>query len=408
MNQAVSIFNRAGVRLVSADATADLGAGMHPRISIKGGRFTLIDAGGTKYPWPTLALPVIIVGANPKKSKVYYENGWDPDSALPPTCFSDNGVGPSMNATKKMARTCAECELGAWGSDTSEQTGKPTKACNDKKKLAVIVVGDEAQLTYEMQIPPKSLRVLNTYAQLVGSHTAPGTGRKADLTDMVTNIEFDPNDTYVLKFSAGAWIDSVGPDGNLIPSNGTSPDGGAAIAARLDAIFESTVIDDLVGLNDRPWAGNALPGPAPAAQLPPQLPAGALPPYGQGIPVDGPVSGTTVSQRPPVPQLATTPYAGPVQAPVQQPVQAIPGEGPKRGGARPGAGRKPAQQVLPLQGQVMPPQAAPAQEEAIPPFLRRAAPGAPTPAAHGMASAAPAPVGLQAAVDAAFSLPTRQ
>src|SRR5882724_3649550 len=147
MNQAVSIFNRAGVRLVSADATADLGAGMHPRVSIKGGRFTLIDAGGTKYPWPTLALPVIIVGANPKKSKVYFENGYDPDSALPPTCFSDNGVAPSINATRKMARTCAECELGAWGSDTSPLTGKATKACNDKKKLAVIVIGDQAQLT---------------------------------------------------------------------------------------------------------------------------------------------------------------------------------------------------------------------------------------------------------------------
>jgi hypothetical protein len=249
----MSIFNRPGVRLVNPAATANLGPGMHPRISIKGGRFTLIDAGGTKHPWPNLFLPVIIVGANPEKSKVYYETGYDPDSNEPPTCFSDNGIGPSINASIKQARTCAECELGMWGSATSEMTGKASKACNDKKKLAVIVVGDPAGHAYELQIPPATLKNLNKYSNYVESFTTPDGARKADLTDLVTYITFVQDQTGVLEFKEAGWIDQVGPDGILYAS--TAVDGGAAIAAKLDALWDenSHVIDQLVGLNDKPW-----------------------------------------------------------------------------------------------------------------------------------------------------------
>ena len=437
MNQPVSIFQRAGVRLVNPAATANLGPGMHPRISIKGGRFTLIDAGGTKHPWPSLSLPVIIVGANPEKSKVYYANGYDPDSNEPPTCYSDNGIGPSMNASIKQARTCAECEHGMWGSSTSEMTGKPSKSCNDKKKLAVIVIGDPAGHAYEFQIPPATLKNLNKYSTYVESFTTPDGARKADLTDLVTYISFVADQTGVLEFKEAGWIDQVGPDGVLYAS--TAVDGGAAIAAKLDALWDETshVIDDLVGLNDRPWQPAAAVAPPPAQAYLEQQPHGGQLQRGSVAPA----------------QPITGPYAGPVGAqPVQprqafaaQPAQLQPGAGAtgvagapppapsKRGGARPGAGRKPQTQLAspqqPLTGEVLPPhQPAPMQapqptpafapgpaagvEADIPSFLRRgAAPAGPVPAAapaanHGMTAAPAPPQGMQAALDAAFSLGT--
>jgi len=412
MNQLSSIFSRPSVRLISEAAIADLGPGMHPRISIKGTRFTLIDAGGVKFPWPNLTLLVVIVGANPHKSKVYYEGAFDPDAAVPPTCFSDNGVAASINATRKMARSCAECELGAWGSDTSALTGKGTKACHDKKKLAVVVIGDTTGLTYELQIPPASLKNLNKYASFVASHTCPDGSRKADLSDMVTGLAFMPDQVGILDFQPVAWIDSVGPDGQLAsgPDGNpvTAPDGGAAIAARLDEIWESNVVDELVGLNDVPWAG---------AQTASALPAGT-PAY-----LEAQGHGRALQRGPHPASPAGIPgFAGPPDAQQAQPqqvfsAQASPPAAPqpgRRGGARPGAGRPktgqgtithPTQEAHEQTMFNTHPTKAAQDMPLIPPFLRNKAPGN---VQYGMTDAPPPPTGIQEAVNKAFSLDMRR
>jgi hypothetical protein len=418
----MNIFARAGVRAVSTDALSDLGPGMHPRISILGGHFTLIDAGGTKYPWPNVKLPVIIVGSNKHKSKVYFGAGYDPANPEPPTCFSDNGVAPSMQANQKMARTCAECEMNAWGSATSQLTGKPIKACNDKKKLAVLVVGDQAGHAYELQVPPVSLANLAVYANKIGSFTAPETNRKADLSDLVTEISFVPDTTGELQFKEIAWLDMVGPDG-LIHPNG-SPDGGAAIAARLDEIWETESWQQLVGFNDVPWSG-ALPAPAPVQQL-----AGPQP-HAQA-PATGPYAGP--AGVPATPPQRAFPAAAPqrplgqddihAQPPVDESVRQAPAVPSRRGGARTGAGRKPAQEgtnVAPA-GPAFAQHPAPAAEvqQEIPSFLRRAPQngGAPAgiaePAAHpatggafGIAQSTQG-TGIDDAVKAAFKMSTKR
>jgi hypothetical protein len=425
----MSIFSRPGVRLVSEAATSELGGIAHPRLSIKGGRFTLLDAAGTKYPWPQLTIPVVFVGANPHKSKIYYEDRFDPseESNAPPTCYSDNGVGPSINATRKMARTCAECELGAWGSSTNEQTGKATKACNDKKKLALVVVGDDAEQCYELQMPPASLRNWATYCNKIASFPTPDGSRKADICDIVTEVSFDPDQMFVLSFKEIAWVDQIDASGRLLP--GTAPDGGAAFAARLDAIWDSNVVEDLVGLKDVPWTAPALAAPAPTAYLEAQPHGGQL------------QRGTA----------NTGPYAGPAGAPPAQPRPAFAGGAPRSaqgginqdagaaptasvpatraprkagsGGARPGAGRPPQQAQEPAPGleraqSLNPPaaHAAPVQGDTgeIPAFLRRPGAEAAAPATNGQAERfgmvdAPLPDGgIQAALTKAFSLNTRR
>src|SRR5882724_7205377 len=228
--------------LVDQAMTSGLGAGMHPRISIKGGRFSLIDAAGTMYPWQQLILPVIIIGANPVASKIYYEKDWNEDSSEPPTCFSDNGIAPSINAGYKQARTCAECPHFAWGSDYSKISGKPTKACADKKKIAVLVLGDQAGHAYELQIPPASLRNLNAYGGMISSRNTPDNSRKADVSDVITLVEFDAQSPNTLTFRNWGWIESVGPGGQICHNNGNpipAADGGGWIVDTINEIVDS-------------------------------------------------------------------------------------------------------------------------------------------------------------------------
>lgn len=406
----MSVFNRGG-RFVSADVMDGLGAGSHPRISIKGSRFTLVDAGGTRYPWPALVLPVVIIGANPKASKIFYASAYDPDAGEPPTCFSDNGVAPSVNAGEPQARTCAECQWFGWGSATSQMTGKKTKACSDKKKLAVVVPGDTTHLAYELQVPPASLKSLNAYAGMVGSMTIPDGSRRADLSDVVTLVSFvvDGGAVGLLEFQNWGWIDSVGPDHQLTYDQQgrplASPDGGETFGAFIDDLWGGTTVDTLVNLNDKPWhgAGQVGAAPAPAQVTHNPSPAQHIPP--------------PAANRPPL--VAAPPFAPPAGAQPQQPVQAVPAT--QRGGARTAAPRKPKLAAAPAASVAppgappfVPPMAAavpPAERVddglAIPAFLQRnATPAGPGNGGAPLQDAAAPPANIQTAINQAFNLRT--
>lgn len=442
-----SIFSRPGVRLVNQAALAGLGGISHPRISIRGGTFSLHDASGQSWPAPIQVVdnkPVmlgIIIGANGNKSKMYFRDGWDPDNTSPPTCFSDNGVAPSSESSEPQAATCAECPLNRWGSEVSRMTRKGIKACHDKKKIAVRVIGDPTGLVYELQVPPASLKALGSYAGSVGAYSIPGGGRNADLCDFVTVFSFVPQQTGMLEFAPMCWVDSVqldrasgqtticfNPQGEPV----AAPDGGAEIAGQIDEIWASGQIDELVGLKDKPYTGQITAQPQATPQLPAAQPAGHAPPQ-------QPVQGHVVA--------APGAYAPPEGAAPAQPQQAFPSGGaapsqaqpaPRggRGGARPGAGRRPAtagQNVVPMQpapagqsagvpaAQPAPVTSTVVEDADIPQFLRRqqsapapAQPAQPAPAAapqpshpqSGMVNAPPVPSGIGAALKTAFSLRT--
>ena len=81
---------------------------------------------------------VIIVGANPALSKMYYAGKWDPDAEQKgPDCYSMNGLRPAADAKNKQSDLCSTCKHAAWGSKVSE-LGKEGKACSDSKRLAVV------------------------------------------------------------------------------------------------------------------------------------------------------------------------------------------------------------------------------------------------------------------------------
>ena len=84
-----------------------------PRISIKGGRFRIVE-GGNETVLDTLALDVIIVGANPNLSKTWYAKAWTPDSEpSSPDCFSLTGINPDPASTQPQNDLCASCPQNA-------------------------------------------------------------------------------------------------------------------------------------------------------------------------------------------------------------------------------------------------------------------------------------------------------
>ena len=336
---------------VAEQAASGLGGNPHPYVSIKQNRFRLVDSAGNEKLIDSFHLDVVIVDVNANVSRIYYADAYDPTATefKAPTCFSDNGVGPSVNASAPQAATCAVCPHAEWGSATSKVTNKPTKACNDAKKVAVIIPGDVNQMVYALRIPPASLKILKAYAQTVAGHGA-------DLPEIITRLSFDPQTQGVLNFAPTGWIDE--PTAGLIQK--------LAADKATDAVVGRTDTPRLAGPNASPPA--ALPPAAPPQQaapaaLPPQAPQGMF-----GV------------------------------APASQAAPAAP-ETAARGRGRPRG------QAAPVTPPPIPP-APMADADDIPDFLKRGGEAGTKPApTFGMAPAAPPTSDIEAQLAAAFSLP---
>lgn len=350
-------------------AIGGLNAGSPPHISIAGNRFTLVDDAGNEKPIQTLFLDVCVIDANSAVSKIYFDprTPFEPggDNSNPPLCWSDNGIGASAQASSPQNTSCQMCPNNAWGSATSKATGKPTKACNDVKKLAVLVPGID--VVFLLRIPPASLKNLAKYTQTLAGHGV-------DLPDAVTRLEFESQG--ILKFTPQGYVDEK-------------------TAALTDKVVAAKATDQLVGRNDRPWGGQAdaqkiayaaqatgqVAGPAPAVPVQAMFQPPPQPFDQQGQNTQG---GFGVQAQYPFSQG---------QAGTSSPTDATP---PKR-----------------TRGPNKPkdPQGAPVADDGIPPFLRREQPATqapiPNPTQFGMQAAPAAPdAGIQAALDAAFRLST--
>jgi hypothetical protein len=222
-------------------ALALVGTGTPPYLSIEGGRFTFVDAAGNTMPVQTLYVDVVFVDFNEHVSKIWYGSSYDPSNPLPPQCWSDNGIGPSVGAASPQNNLCGSCPKNVWGSKIS-QLGSKVKECTDKIKSALIVPGWPEHV-FQLQIPPGSFINWRAY-------TARFATQDTDLNDVITRISFA--EANILGFEAVNYID----------------DATVAHQAKLD---ESGLTNTLVGRFDRPRDG--LPAPAPQAALAPPAPA---------------------------------------------------------------------------------------------------------------------------------------
>lgn len=454
MNQPVQLAGRRRAGVL-ASMQQGLSQVAPPRISLKAMAFTLVDSMGVQIPMQTFDpnfgrfIDVVIIGANPSKSKVYYEYEYDPTKDEPPTCFSDNGIGASSQASMPQNAEggflCATCPNNVWGSSTSRMTNKPTKACNDRKKLAVIVCNDPAQLVYQLNIPPASLKNLAALATALKGHqiTDSEGQRAADPGDVVTRIYFNPQKQGELLFQPIGFHQQMYP----------------YVDGLIEKVDASGAIETAIGTDDRPVAA-ALPAPQQVHQLaaPQQAPQAHGMPQMQAPPPAAPShfpqhinqDGSGVYAPQPVPAFGSPQpvqqYAPPAAGQANGSVPPAPAPRTRRGGARAGAGRPgpnaapqapptqapfqqqapvqqmPPQQFAPQQAQQagpvpfqphaappvtgpIPTQAMPAGSPSMPEmpgFLQRPQQGAP---AFGMTNGAQPDPALSAALDNAFGAP---
>jgi hypothetical protein len=184
---------------------AAVSAGGFPVVSIKGKVFhvqrgderTLVTKPGEDDPAATLE--VVIVAANPNKSKVYYASGYEEGSTAKPDCYSNDGIAPAADAEDPQAKKCAVCPHNQWGSRITDNGGKG-KACADSMRLAVAPAG---QLNDPMllRVPAATLKVLGQYgAQLAKRGVEP--------KHVVTKIGFDYNVAHpALTFKAVRFVE---------------------------------------------------------------------------------------------------------------------------------------------------------------------------------------------------------
>jgi hypothetical protein len=142
---------------------------------------------------------VIIVGALPKVSRIYYKDKFDPSKeATLPNCWSNLGDKPEAAAKDKQYSNCADCPQNIKGS--GENGGK---ACRYQRRISVLVEGDPSGDVYQFNIPAKSLfgkgtgnvHPFESYVKFLVAN-----GESPD--NVVTNISYDLNaDSMELLFT---------------------------------------------------------------------------------------------------------------------------------------------------------------------------------------------------------------
>lgn len=184
---------------------AAMQVGGFPTVSIRGKEFnvrrgdeeTLItnadgDAAGS--------IDAIIVSANPNKSKVFYAETFKEGSVAKPTCYSNDGLAPSVNAEEPQAKKCATCPHNQWGSKITDN-GSKGKACADSMRLC-IAAADQINDPMLLRVPAATLKALGQYgAQLAR--------RNVDPHHVVTKIGFERGVAYPsLTFKAVRYVEA--------------------------------------------------------------------------------------------------------------------------------------------------------------------------------------------------------
>jgi hypothetical protein len=341
---------------VATEVSAGLGSAQPPHVSLKDNKFTLVDAAGNRKPVETTYLDCVIIDGQKGRSRTFWGVGavYEGDNSGPPLCFSDNNVGPSINAQEPQAQTCAICPMARFDSDVSKKTGRPVPACKVLKKLAVMLPG--FNFPFQLRVPVMSHAALATYSNEFKANSA-------DVSDVITRVTFVG--TGEIAFDFADYGNSTDVDGVLMACID------AATMTLRDDMLESKKTDVLVGRNDVPWSG-ALPAPKEQQALAPPKPAAQAAP----------------STRPtPTPQTPRPAFGAPGAA----------GEAPKRGRGRP-ANPKPA---APVNGGFVP-AGGPGRDS-----IETSAPQSENPApSFGIQEGAEPDSELSKALDDVFKLPT--
>jgi len=221
-------------------------------IKYRGEEQTLMRADGDGA---TSFIDAVIVRAAPNLSKIFYAKGYVEGSTDKPDCWSANGITPDASVINKQSPTCPTCPQNVWGSKVTP-AGKPSKACADSKRLAIVPLTDIDNEIYGgpmlLRIPPASLADVANYA---GKMSALGFPYYA----IGTRIQFDVTSEYPkLVFSALRAL---------------TDEEAAKVAALQNDPRMGRILSEGSDLTELPPLEAAAPAPKPAAPAPAPKPA---------------------------------------------------------------------------------------------------------------------------------------
>jgi len=151
--------NNTGQKSSTMTAVINGDAFPYPKISTRASRYRLVED-GVETPIG-INLDVIIVGANPNISKVYYSKPFDGNLDVRPDCFSNDGITPDKSITEPVSPSCTTCPYNVLGSKVNP-SGAKSKMCADQRHLAVVPAAD-ATKPYALTVPVSAMKNLREY-----------------------------------------------------------------------------------------------------------------------------------------------------------------------------------------------------------------------------------------------------
>lgn len=252
-----------------------------PRISIRAGRYRLVED-GVETP-VGINLDVVIVGANPRVSKVFYAKPFDGAAeGVRPDCFSNDGIKPDESIQNPVANGCANCPHNVLGSKVTP-SGAKSKLCGDQRHLAVVPAADPSKV-YGLTISVAAMKNMREYfKELQNFGAAP--------EEVVTELGFDETtsfpkvtfarkgfapETAMAKLDAIANSDEVKEVVRLIPpKNRQAALPAAPQATAIAAPQPKPAVDDAYE-EEATAPAAAAPAPAPKVKAAPVKDAGAV------------------------------------------------------------------------------------------------------------------------------------
>jgi hypothetical protein len=249
------------------DLVGNSAGGGFPVISIKGKVFhiqrgderVMVTKPGEDD--PAASIEVVIIRANPDRSKVFYATGYQEGEALKPTCYSNNGTAPEADAQEPQAKKCAVCPHNQWGSRITDNGGKG-KACSDSRRLAIATLDAPADPML-LRVPAASMKALEEFGKQLAARGVPAQA-------VVTKIGFD----YTVAHPA-LTFKPVGLIGDAALLNEIKAVGQGEIASQIIGIKPASDANAVEQAAEEPLPVIAAPAKAPPAAEPKPAPAKA-------------------------------------------------------------------------------------------------------------------------------------
>jgi hypothetical protein len=181
----IAARQQSGTKSTIASAIVSDGPNI-PRISIRAGRYRLVEDGVETTVGVTL--DTIIVGANPRVSKVFYGKAFDASASdVRPDCWSNDGLRPDVSVDKPVNAGCADCPHNVLGSKILP-SGAKSKLCSDQRHLAIVPAADPTKV-YSLTVPVSGMKSLREYFKELGNY---GVGPE----EAITELGFDDTASY--------------------------------------------------------------------------------------------------------------------------------------------------------------------------------------------------------------------